>query len=234
LSRNRSFFVSNCKRFLCQSPNGDRFSVRSEDADAFVVDSDSSFGVAEDVDPLLPSGVLAHPHAFLTSFIARGDKDGSALIFAELRELFVLFSAVFALVCMATESNPTDGPSVVEVIFLQTDGELLTRAKKAGDHLALWFNWCRRVGADAVEVTVEDARLAVPAQQDKRVRERFKPVGHKRLEGLSRLTIMIVNESDGLLGIVLDQGVLEDLGHVEVVGVVACGLEFVVQMNVEQ
>ena len=91
--------------------------------------------------------------------------------------------------------HPPDAIRVVEVIVLLAVGVQFARQRQIGD-LALrggGFPVVFHAPADAVDVAVEEAGVAVFPQQDQGVGEGEEPVGYLELERLGGLRVMVLD-----------------------------------------
>ena len=66
------------------------------------------------------------------------------------------------------------------------------------------------MAAHAVEVAVEELGVAVAAQQDEGVGEGLEEALDGRGDGLARLGVVVHDEGDGVVGLGLDEGAVED------------------------
>ena len=86
----------------------------------------------------------------------------------------------------------------------------------------------------AVKVSKEDTWVAIESHENESVGERLELSRNGRLESLTGLGVMIVNESDGVNGPSLKDGSIKDLTKVIVLGCISGFLEVVVEGSVEE
>lgn len=89
------------------------------------------------------------------------------------------------------------------------------------------------LAAAAVQVAVEDARVAVGAEEDERVRERLEPRRDPVLQRLADLRVVVVDERDGVNGAALHERAVKHLAEVVVLGSVAGLLEVALEGRVK-
>lgn len=184
-------------------PNTNTRARTHELAEPLIINLDLVRLPAQDIRPQLANMFFADKHLLL----ARGSigQDTSQTIFA---------------IMGATPHKAQAICIVIKVIVLVTVGEQLARQNQLGQFAATR----RRLGMlalDAVEVAVKDTRIALVAQQNKRVRERFEESLDRCRDRLARLRIMVHDHGDGAIWLRLDKTLVKDLAQIGVL----CGRE---------
>ncbi len=121
---------------------------------------------------------------------------------------------------------------VVEIVVLLTVGMVHPYVEELVDDLLMTFDGV--LAGDAVIIPVENDGIAVPAQQDQGIGQGLEPWLHPGLQGLSRLRIMVVHEGDCHDLMVLDEGTVKDLAHVELAEGAAGNMEVEVQLDIQK
>ena len=86
----------------------------------------------------------------------------------------------------------------------------------------------------AVVIGVENAGIALIAQQDHRISERLEPGLHWGFQRLQRLGVVVLDQGHRQQGQVLHQGAVEQAGHVVLAAAAAGLMEIEVQRCIEQ
>lgn len=182
-------------------------------AKAILADSDLTLGPAQNVCPDLAGVQSTDFHPLCTLGVA-----DAAYGRATIRSLFRALT------------HPSDALRVVKVIDLVTVRVVLPSTDhvvKLSDRL-LWV-----LAAAAVQVTEKDAGVTIDAEQDHAVSDRLELRRHPALEGLTDLSVVVVDQRNRVHRTGLRQCTVKDLAKIIVDTSFTSFLEIVVQGRVK-
>ncbi|CDN42503.1 hypothetical protein BN871_BK_00260 [Paenibacillus sp. P22] len=200
---------------LGQRPYRDAAAIYREISESVLADDDPLRAGIGKIDPHLAGAFLADEHP-LGAFLLVADHD----------------RASGALEFLHAPAHPSDHIRIVEVVVLIAVSAVIAGVQQRVDGHLLAFH--RSLSADAVIISVENDRIAVLAEQDKRICALLEPVVHPRFQRFPRLGVMVVDERHRLQRAFLDDGAVEDRAQVEALTGLGRFLEPVMKGGVEQ